>query len=488
MTAHPNIIYILADDLGYGDLSCLNPESKIRTQHIDRIAREGMRFTDAHASSAVCTPSRYSILTGRYNWRSARKQGVGQGYTGPLIEPGRETVASFLRSTGYVTGCIGKWHLGWNWAKTGSGEDEVDFSKPIEGGPCAVGFDEYFGIAASLDMPPYVFVRNDQPTARPDRTFPGEGRGKRLARSGPQAPDFDHGEVQRRFTDEAIDFINRHAGGGAPFFLYLPLASPHTPILPRPEFQGKSGTNEYGDFCLEIDHDVGRILDALDRHDIAANTVIAFTSDNGSSPLVDFEELGALGHRPSYHFRGHKADIYEGGHRIPLVVRWPDVIGPGQTCDETVCLADLLATCADIVGRDLPEDAGEDSVSHLPLWRGESLDHALREATVHHSVDGSFSIRRGRWKLEMCAGSGGWSHPRPGKECAGLPPRQLYDLDADIGETRNVIDQHNAVAEELEQLLTTCVENGRSTPGPPQPNTGSPWWEQLWWIDPPGAG
>ncbi len=481
MKQTPNLVYILADDMGYGDVSCLNPQSKIHTPRLDQLAAEGMVFRDAHASSAVCTPSRYSLLTGRYNWRSWLKEGVTFGYAGPLIEPGRMTVASLLKEHGYHTGCFGKWHLGWHWPRKGPEESEVDFTKPIAGGPTALGFDEFFGISASLDMPPYVYIENEQPTAVPDRIIPASA-GKTLWREGPIAPDFKHADVLPTLTQKALDFIERQAGQGNPFFLYFPLPAPHTPILPGPAFQGKSGANEYGDFCLQVDDVVGQIAAALQRHGLAENTILIFASDNGCSPIVDLEELAGCGHHPSYVFRGYKADIYEGGHRVPLLVRWPQEIAAGRISDETVCLVDLLATCADILGIHLPDNAGEDSISNLNLWRGQKLDTSLREATIHHSIDGSFSIRRGNWKLEMCPGSGGWSEPRPGKDCEGLPPIQLYDLSADIGERRNVYDEHPEVVAELQALLTRYVENGRSTPGAPQGNTGGTEWKQLWWL------
>ncbi len=481
MNKKPNIIYILADDMGYGDVSCLNESSQINTANLDRIASEGMVFTDAHATSAVCTPSRYGILTGRYNWRSALKKGVTLGYSGPLIEPERMTVASMLKDNGYRTACIGKWHLGWDWALKGSRETDVDFAKPISGGPTELGFDEFFGISASLDMPPYVYVENDMPTAEPDRIGPGE-KGKKFWREGPIAPDFRHDDVLPTLQDKAVSFIDRHAGGESPFFLYFPLPAPHTPILPTEEFRGKSGANEYADFCLQIDEVIRSIDQALKRHGISENTLLIFTTDNGCSPAADFEELAECGHYPSYVFRGHKADIYEGGHRVPLIARWPDVIAKGSVCDETVCLVDLLATCADINNVELPDNAGEDSVSNLPVWKGEERDNSLREATIHHSFDGSFSIRKDHWKLEMCPGSGGWSHPQPGEECEGLPPMQLYDLNDDIGERKNVYADYPEVVGELKALLTKYVEEGRSTPGERQENEGGNRWAQLWWI------
>ncbi len=482
-TPKPNLIYILADDMGYGDLSCLNNDSKIRTVNLDRLAAEGMIFQDAHATSAVCTPSRYGILTGRYNWRSKLKHGVTQGYSASVLEADRMTVASYLKAHGYQTGCVGKWHLGWNWAKNGEHLEDVDFTQPITEGPTHHGFDYYFGISASLDMPPYVYIENEAPTAVPDRRAEGMS-GKRLFREGPIAPDFTPEGVLPKLTEKAVAFIDEKVTANAdkPFFLYFPLPAPHTPILPTPEFQGASGTNEYGDFCLQVDDVVGQLMAALKRQGIEENTILAFTSDNGASPQADLEELAGLGHRPSHVFRGHKADIYEGGHRIPLIVRWPNQITAGSVSKETVCLVDLLATCADILEDPLPDEAGEDSVSNLAIWKGAEPDRSLREATVHHSMDGSFSIRQGRWKLEMCAGSGGWSYPRPGEECEGLPPIQLYDLDADIGEQTNVFNQHPEVVERLQALLTKYVKDGRSTPGTPQENYGGELWEQLWWM------
>ncbi len=480
MPEKPNIIYILADDMGYGDLSCLNENSKIRTANLDSLAGDGMTFTDAHSASAVCTPSRYSILTGRYNWRSALKKGVLFGYSPPLIEPDRMTVASFLKKHGYSTACIGKWHLGWSWKKKDSGE-EIDFKGRILNGPLSCGFDYFFGISASLDMPPYVYVENDHATAVPDRIVP-ESAGKGYFREGPAAPDFTHGEVLSRLAEKSLEYISGSAGEKEPFFLYLPLTAPHTPILPDRDFIGKSGTNVYGDFCLQIDDITGRITKLLKEKNIEENTIVIFTSDNGCSPTADFEELSLLGHNPSYVFRGHKADIYEGGHRIPLIVRWPDAISPGTVCDDTVCLADLLATCAEITGDKLPDEAGEDSVSSLSIWRGLKLCAPIREATVHHSIDGSFAVRKGRWKLEMCPGSGGWSFPRPGEAFEGLPEIQLYDMEEDIGERVNVYGFHPDVVDELKKILRTYIRTGRSTPGRPQPNTGSPFTEEPAWM------
>lgn len=475
----PNIIYILADDMGYGDVSCLNENSKIHTYNIDKMAQEGMRFTDAHSSSAVCTPSRYSILTGRYNWRSPLKQGVLFGYNRHLIEEGRMTVASMLKKVGYRTACVGKWHLGLDWAKTGDQPEDVDFSKPIKNGPIDYGFDYFYGISASLDMAPYVYIENDKATQIPDHVTEST-RPMAWWRKGPTAPDFKHEEVLPRLTEKALNVIDEYSD--SPFFLYFPLPAPHTPILPTKEFQGKSGTNPYGDFVLMCDDVVGQVMKKLEEKNIVENTILIFTSDNGCSPEANYEELAQFGHNPSYVFRGHKADIYEGGHRIPLIVRWPKEIKSGRISDEPVCLVDLMATLADIVGIELPDNAGEDSVSNLRLWKGQEYSKPLREAVVHHSVNGSFSIRKGNWKLEMCPGSGGWSDPKPGEEPEGSPPIQLYDLREDIGERKNVCDIYPDIVKELKELLIKYIKDGRSTPGKPQDNEGTDNWPQLHWM------
>ncbi len=481
MKGKPNIVYILADDMGYGDVSCLNQESKINTANMDRLAREGISFTDAHSGSAVCTPTRYGVLTGRYCWRSRLKSGVLNGYSKPLIEKGRTTVASLLKKHGYSTACVGKWHLGLTWQMRDDDPEQVDFSKKILDGPNTNGFDYFFGISASLDMDPYVYIENDHVTALPDRVTENSDS-KPFWRKGPTGSDFRHIEVLPKLTGKAVSFIGEQKGGNNPFFLYFPLPAPHTPILPTEEFQGKSRTNAYGDFVLQCDWTVGQIMDALKRNGMEENTILIMTSDNGCSPRADFEELEAFGHHPSYHFRGYKADIYEGGHRIPFIARWPEKIKPNSISDEIICLTDLMATCAAIVGEELPDDTGEDSYNILPAMMGTEHERPIREATVHHSINGSFSIRQGRWKLEMCPGSGGWSHPRPGKATETLPPIQLYDMRGDVGEKRNVYQDHPEVVEALTKLLTDYVKNGRSTPGSPQQNNGPDFWSQLGWM------
>ncbi len=398
----PNIVYILADDLGYGDVHCCNPKGKIATPEIDRLAAGGMRFTDAHSSSAVCTPTRYGILTGRYGWRSSLKSGVLDGYSQRLIEPGRLTVPEFLRQNGYRTGCIGKWHLGMDWTRKDGDSSrkvetgwEVDYAKPITNGPTAVGFDDYFGISASLDMPPYVFVDHDRANAIPTVE-------KIWVRKGPAGANFEAIDVLPALIRAATSFIAKNAESarrGKPFFLYVPLSAPHAPILPTPRWRGKSGLNDYGDFVMQVDGAVGQILASLETWGLAGQTLVIFTSDNGCSPVANYPELLAKGHDPSAGFRGTKADIFEGGHHVPFIVSWPGKLRPATTSNQIVCLTDLFRTCAAILGVRLPDTAAEDSMSLLPAFLGGTPTEPVREAIVHHSVDGSFAIRQRRWKL-----------------------------------------------------------------------------------------
>jgi arylsulfatase A-like enzyme len=484
----PNVVVILADDLGYGDLKCLNPDGKIATPNFDRLSAEGVAFTDAHSGSAVCTPTRYGLLTGRYAWRTPLQNGVLGGLSPRLIEPNRLTLASMLKSAGYRTACIGKWHLGMNWElKPGKSVAQlsiepreqvfnVEYDRPISNGPTAVGFDYYFGISASLDMVPYVFIENDHVTASPteDVEFPlFEGRGERYCRKGPTAPGFKTEDVLPELTKRAIKFVEDSAAdarAGKPFFLYLPLASPHTPIAPSMEWRGKSGLNYYGDFVMQTDESVGQLLAALDRAGLAKDTLVVLTSDNGCSPSADYPELLGKGHNPSYVFRGNKADIFEGGHRVPFLVRWPAGAAGGRRSDQIVCLNDMVATCAEIAGAVLPAEAAEDSYSFLAALSGKS-ERPLRESIIHHSINGSFAIREGNWKLILARDSGGWSEPRPGTPAATeLPDTQLYDLATDIGEKTNVASAHPDVVERLTKLLEKQVAEGRSTPGAKQPN------------------
>lgn len=455
-----NIVYILADDLGYGDVHCLNPQrGKVATPNLDRLAGQGMCFTEAHGSSAVCTPTRYGIMTGRYNWRSRLQHGVLEGYGNPLIEADRLTVSALLRQHGYATACIGKWHLGMGISK----------KKPaslVSDGPTMRGFDYYFGISASLDMPPFAFIENNRFTEAPTAV-------KQWGRKGAAAPGFEAVNVLPTLTQKAVEYIGRQAKADHPFFLYLPLTSPHTPIVPTKAWQGKSGLGAYGDFVMETDWAVGEVMAALERNGMDGNTLVVFTSDNGCSPAAGVPALEKQGHFPSETRRGYKADIYDGGHRIPFIARWPGKIKAGTTNDQPICLTDLMATCADLLGAKLPDNAGEDSVSILPALLGQS-DKPLREAIVHHSIDGNFAIRQGQWKLELCPGSGGWSEPKSGSPKAkGLPAVQLYDMTRDVAEQTNLQAQHPEIVDRLTKLLERYVTDGRSTPGTPQKNDGT---------------
>jgi len=453
----PNIVYILADDLGYGDLTCLNAESKIPTPNMNRLAAEGIRFLDAHSPSAVCTPTRYGILTGRYCWRSSLKSGVLVGTSPSLIEPGRLTAASLLKRHGYATACIGKWHLG-----LGSGK-ETDFSKLLTPGPNDFGFDTFFGIPASLDMEPYVYVENDRVTRPPSGRIEASPR-PAFYRAGRIAPDFKIEDVLPVLTRKSIDFIESHdeKKPGDPFFLYLPLTAPHTPWVPSGSVKGSSRAGTYGDFVVQVDRSVGRILKALDRTGLAENTLVVLTSDNGSHWTRKW--IDRFNHRANYSFRGQKADIWDGGHRVPFLARWPGRIRPGSVSRETICLTDLLATCAAIVGEPLPDDAGEDSFDILPALRGEKLDQPIREATVLHSFKGKFAIRQGPWKLITSLGSGGFSSPVNRKPEPGGAQGQLYNMEEDVAEANNLWLERPDLVERLTGLLDRYRESGRSRP------------------------
>ncbi|MCU0457408.1 MAG: arylsulfatase [Bacteroidales bacterium] len=475
----PDIVFILADDLGYGDISFLDPESKITTPNIDRIAQSGVAFTDAHSASAVSTPTRYGILTGRYSWRSELKSGVLNGYSGALISPDRKTMPQMLRERGYTTACIGKWHLGWKWNNIEKGNDSIDYSKPITDGPTEKGFDYFFGFSGSLDMPPYVYVENDRPTSQPDRITCGNntqygnpGYDGSFWREGPTGSDFIHEECTPRFFRRACKYVEEMAVQDKPYFLYLALPSPHTPILPSEEFKGKSGINTYADFILMIDEEVGRLLEVIEKTGKSKNTIVVFTSDNGTAPWADIKTLESKGHSTSYIYRGHKADVYEGGHRIPCFMQWPAKIRKPHIVEQTVCLNDFMATFAAITGSGLADNEAEDSYNLMPAILKPGYRKTIREATVHQSVNGNLAIRKGEWKLLMTPGSGGWSFPRPGKEEEGLPPVQLYNMKEDPSEKINLQAEHPETVKELTDLLKKYIEEGRSTPGKPQKNEG----------------
>jgi arylsulfatase A len=479
--SRPNIVFILTDDLGYGDVHCLNPDrGKISTPCLDRLAAQGMTLTDIHSTSAVCTPSRYSFLTGRYNWRSREQSGVLNGYSPPLIAADRLTVASLLKQHGYSTHCLGKWHLGMDFPK-----DSHELK--VSNGPTTRGFDYFFGISASLDMPPYVFIENDHLTEAVTMIQ------RKWSREGAAAPGFEAMDVLPILTRKASEIVSKTK---SPYFLYLALPSPHTPLVPTKEWQGKSGLGDYGDYVMQTDWAIGQVLDAIEKSGAVNNTLVIATSDNGVAPYVGvgpeqlrqlesrgfskketekgnqqrYKELEAMGHFSSAELRGHKSDIWDGGHRVPAFVRWPGKIQPGSTNGQLSSLVDFMATCADILQVKLPAHAGEDSVSMLPAWLGQATASA-HEAVVFHSINGSFAIQQGDWKLELCSGSGGWGLPKPGSaQAKALPPVQLYNMSADLGERTNEYANHPELVARLTKLLEKYVADGRSTPGPPQKN------------------
>lgn len=471
----PDIILILADDLGIGDLTCYNPEGKIPTPNIDNLADNGVSFTDAHSTSALSTPSRYSVMTGRYPWRTTLKQGVLGGFSGPLIEEGRPTVASVLSNAGYLTACIGKWHLGWNWGLDSEGK--VDFRLPITDGPVERGFDYYFGISASLDMAPFIFVENDRAIESETRTFE-KGTGLHLFHGGIGGKSFKPEECLPELTRRAVEHIATWKGSDRPHFLYLPLTAPHTPCLPGEEFKGRTGLGDYGDFVVMVDDVVGQIADAVKKAGRKKNTVIIFTSDNGCAPYADTKSLEAAGHFPSMGYRGYKSDIFEGGHRIPLVISGKGIRFKGETCRETVTLADLFATLQAMAGIDDSRHTAEDSFNLLPYING---DGPCRDFVVMASGKGDLAIRDRQHKLIFTSGSGGWSYPNKPKDLVGLPDRQLYDLINDPAETRNLIDEESLQekVKEMTVLLRNAIINGRTADGPESENDTSPYWKQT---------
>lgn len=481
LTSHaadkPNVIFVLADDLGIGDLSPTYENCKIKTPHLQKMADEGITFLDAHSSSSVCTPTRYGLLTGRYNWRSRLAKGVLSGTSNHLIPAERATVAHLLKKAGYHTQMIGKWHLGWDWAKANKKEGkwkDIDFSKPVKNGPDINGFDGYYGHCGSLDMAPYVWVDTGKITAMPTKQ---EGVTRQQDpygwyRKGPISPDFVVKDVLPHLFEKSMAHIKARsadAKNGKPFFLYLPLPAPHTPIVPVPPFKDASGINPYADFVMQVDHHMGQLFASLKEAGIDDNTIVFFTSDNGCSPQGNFDVLKKHGHDPSGGYRGHKADIYEGGHRVPFIVRWPSKIKANQKTHALTCLTDFYSTMRDITGQPVDDHGGEDSFSLVPAFEGKP--QTKRTTLISHSIGGSFSIRQGDWKLCLSAGSGGWSSPRePEAKKKQLPPLQLYNLKADQAEQNNLQKKHPERVNSFLNLLQKEVSQGRCTPGNPVPN------------------
>ncbi|MEX2567578.1 MAG: arylsulfatase [Cyclobacteriaceae bacterium] len=487
----PNIILIFADDMGYGDIQSYNSASQIPTPNLNNLAKDGMRFDDAHSNSSVCSPSRYGILTGRYAWRTHLKSSVlsEPDNNKPLIRPDRLTLADMLKNFNYQTAAIGKWHLGIEWKNNEEGM--ADYSQPFLTGPNDVGFDYSFIIPVSLDMIPYAYYKNHKPIKEvtdkhPFRKFP------RYIREGPMAKDFYHEKVLDNFTEKALDYIQEQSKYPPPFFLYFALTAPHKPVWPAERFQGSTTKGPYADFIVQIDWTVGQILQALERNQIDKNTLVIFTSDNGSFMLrvsadqeYPFEKAESresfysrhVGksqkdhaadsevhgyhqhiHDANYIWRGTKGDIWEGGHRVPFIVRWPGIIEGGTMSKQTISITDIMATLADIMGYSLNEDEGKDSFSFLPLLLGD-VSKITRAPVIHHSSRGMFAIREGKWKMIFGNGSGGRQIPE------GQPwekPYHLFNLEIDPSETTNVIDQYPEVAKYLSERLDK-IRMGKSS-------------------------
>jgi arylsulfatase A-like enzyme/predicted TIM-barrel fold metal-dependent hydrolase len=486
LTKKPNIVYLLADDLGYGDLGCYHSASKIATPNMDRLAKEGMRFTDAHSPSAVCTPTRYALLTGRYAWRTRLQRNVIGPFSPPLIDAKQLTVPQMLRDQGYTTACIGKWHLGWGWPKPGD-DGKRDFNQRIPDGPTTRGFDFYFGTDVP-NYPPYCFIENDRTVGIPSEAAPVGRDSFNIA--GPMVPGWKLVEVLPGLEKRAVEYLDRAAKGDQPFFLYLPLTSPHYPVVPSADFKGKSKVGDYGDFVMQTDHLVGQILATLKRNGIEEKTLVILTSDNGPEITGEvnpgaYDRLRQFGHASMGPLRGAKRDAWEGGHRVPFLARWPGQIPPGTTSDETICHVDLMATLATLLNVKLPDDAGVDSVNILPALRGEKRPTPLREATVHHSGQGKFAIRQGDWVLIFAAtgddnrkqGEPAWFQTERGYS-SHKEVGELYHLATDPTQKKNRYATEPEKVKELTGLMERYIAEGRSTPGPKQKNDVEITWKK----------
>lgn len=493
----PNIIIIYTDDQGYGDVGALNPDAKFETPNLDKLAHEGVIFTDGHSSDGVCTPSRYSLLTGRYSWRTSLKKGVLSSDGPCLIEEGRMTIASLLGENGYNTAMVGKWHLQMDFA--GSPGKDRDWSKPFTEGPIEKGFDYFFGIPASMNFGVLTYLENDRVLDPPTlwtkkknditpRTYrmtpPYESEQQEGKQWVEVAPSFNDEDVLETFAEKAVAYINgaaEDAKNGKPFLLYFALTSPHLPHCTHPDFQGGSDCGNYGDFMEETDYRVGQVLDALTENGLEENTLVIFSSDNGAETNYVYQR-DTFNHYSSLNFKGGKRDIYEGGHRVPFLMRWPRVIEAGRKIDIPVCQSDYFATIVDIIGAPMPENAGEDSYSLYPALLSDEYDQELRGPVIHHSASGHFAIREGDWKLNMLRGSGGSLMPKIFIPKEGEAKYELYNLKDDPGETSNLYFEHPEIVEDLTSKITAIVKDGRSTPGTPQDYIKG-LWKQLTWID-----
>ena len=475
----PNVVIILADDLGYGDMQANNPErGKIPTPNMNRLAAEGMRFADGHSSSGCCSPSRYTLLTGRYHWRTTLQSGIVGVWRGPLIPADRLTIASLAKAHGYATACIGKWHLGRDWpitseqqplfagfgGKSGGGGQvataitdahreawQAVFSQRIPGGPTERGFDEYFGTDVP-NWPPYCFIDGDRTVGIPSELLPAAKLVKNQASlQGPALPGWQLEGVLPALASRAETFIRTQAEAGRPFLLYLPLTSPHTPLAVNAEWKGEGGLgSDYADLVVETDAVLGRVLAAIEAAGVEGDTFVLFTSDNGCASSIGVKDLEAQGHFPSGPLRDYKTSVYEGGHRVPFVVKWPGVVKAGSVCGQLVQQADIIATLAEILGATLPETAGEDSFSLVPLLRG--ADRPIRPNAVNTACAGTPSFRVGPWKYVAAA------------------EPQLYNLDDDLAEATNLAPLHPDRVTAMQAAFEQVIRAGRSTPGAPQRN------------------
>lgn len=470
--ARPNIVFILADDFGVGDIQAHYPDNKIATPHLDRLVGQGISFTDAHSPSAVCSPTRYGLLTGRYAWRTRLQEWVIAAYEPPLIAADRPTLAGFLKKHGYYTAAVGKWHLGWEWSgaqpsrmtevHNGQVSLEWDFASPMRGGPTQRGFDYYFGVDLP-NLPPFTFIENDHVVTQPTEGYEFDaGEGEVLPKAfvgAPMAPGWRLQEILPEITRRAVRQVHDRAKQADPFFLYFSLTSPHEPIVPSPAFRGASRIAPIADFVMETDWSVGQVTKAIDDAGIADNTIVIFTADNGHSHYTGWQQLVDAGHMPSGPYRGHKGDVWEGGHRVPLVIRWPKKILPGSSSDQLVCLTDIFATCADVLGAELPARGAEDSLSFLPAALGKA-GAGMRTTLVNHSNFGEFAYRDQSWKLVFKMSQ------RTLQQSRGKPVVvELYNLATDIGEQHDVSKLHPEKVEQMTDALRTLVARGASRPG-----------------------
>ncbi len=468
----PNIVIILADDFGVGDIQAHYPKNKIATPHLDRFVKQGMSFTDAHSGSAVCSPTRYGLLTGRYCWRTRLQEWVIAAYEPPLITKDRATLPGMLKQQGYHTACIGKWHLGWEWqgeqpsrmTEPGNAQWKLnwDFTKPIKGGPTSRGFNYFYGVDLP-NLPPFAMIENDkfvkQPTAKFDYD-PNVGivLPKRF-KGAPSAPGWQMQKILPVITNRAVRYIHERAKQKSPFFLYFSMTSPHEPVVPSKNFRGKSGIAPIADFVMETDWSAGQVIKAIDDAGIAENTIVIFTADNGHSHYTGWNDLIKAGHLPSGPYRGHKGDIWEGGHRVPLIVRWNKQIKKGTTNNQMVCLTDLFATCAQLAGTDLPKQGAEDSISFFPALRG-ATNNAQRTSLVNHSNHGEFAYRDGHWKLVFKMSG------KNKQQSRGKPTIvELYNLKDDVAEENDLSKKRPQIVKQMTAQFKKLIEDGSSRKG-----------------------